>query len=65
MTVSASSSHAELGAGLVIVPEQYERNAMAKRSAEGIPVAVGTNDLARAPFPHPPSLPLLFCTGRR
>jgi hypothetical protein len=34
--------------GPVIVPGQYERNAMAKRSAEGIPVAAGTYDQARA-----------------
>jgi hypothetical protein len=36
------------GMGPVIVPGQYERNAMAKRSAEGVPVAAGTYDQARA-----------------
>ena len=36
------------GMGPVIVPGQYERNAMAKRSAEGIPVAAGTYDQVRA-----------------
>ena len=31
----------------IIVPGQYERNVMAKRSKEGIPVAAGTYDQLR------------------